>query len=206
MNAVAQISFDSAYRQLMPAEKAYVDTYVAALETASERAKESIRTALARPVPAEVIEASKGMLDRPMIRAAIRELVEEIASASELNVRRVLKNVNAIAFSSVEHFMDIREDGKPNVDFSKATPAQLLAVKSFEYREDLRLGKREMKFTLHDKPTALYKYMEMFGLLEPDNPHIRLYSQAPKQTGAGSAVTSNAAETYARMLQSGALA
>lgn len=211
MNAITQISFESAYRQLMPTEKQFVDAYVDALEKAAERAKEGIRTALQRPVPAEVIEASGGLLDRPMVRAAIVELVEDIASASELNVRRVLKHVNAIAFSSIADYWTLKQDGSPQFDFTKASPAQLLALKSVDYEEDLKHGRRKIKVTLHDKNAALFKYMEMFGLTEPDNPHIRVYAQRPGSPAApshGSQDRTNAgmAETYQRLLTSGALA
>jgi hypothetical protein len=209
MNAVAHISFESAYRQLMPAEKLFVDGYVDALEKAAANAKEGIRQALQRPIPAEVIAATGGMLDRPLVRAAIVELVNDIASAAELNVARVIKHVNAIAFSNIADYWSIGEDGKPAFDFSKATPQQLLALKSVDYKEDLKAGRREIKVTLHDKVAALFKYMEMFGLTEPDNPHIRVYAQRPASPAvAGRADNSNVAmaESYARLLQSGALA
>lgn len=209
MNAVAQISFESAYRQLMPAEKQFVDGYVDALEKASERAKEGIRVTLRRPIPADVLAASHGMLERPLVIAAIVELVEEIASASELNVGRVIKHVNALAFSNISDYWVLGPDGLPTFDFSKATPMQLAAIKAVDRKIDLKSGKSETKVTLHDKPGPLFKYLEMFGLTEPDNPHIRLYAQRPASGPVG-AVADNSnvamAESYARLLQSGALA
>ena len=86
MNALAPISFTSAYRQLRPVEKLFVDSYVASLETEAERRGERISNALYRPVPAAAVEASRGMLERPMVRAAVAERINEIAAASELTV------------------------------------------------------------------------------------------------------------------------
>jgi hypothetical protein len=76
MNAV---SFASAYRQLRPVEKAFVDGYVSDVERESARRGERISNALYRAIPDDVVAASRGMLDKPLVRAAITERINTLA-------------------------------------------------------------------------------------------------------------------------------
>jgi hypothetical protein len=191
MNApVTMFSFASAYRQLRPYEKAYVDAYVADVEREANRAGERISAALGRPVPPGVIEASQGLLQRPLVCAAITERITEIAAASELTLQRVMKEFMAIGFASIGDYMQIGEDGQPWFDLTKCTPEQLSAIKSIKIEENFR-GGRKFEFTLHDKIaglTALLKLAEDARLAAPRNVTPAL---------AGHATTEDAADLYA---------
>lgn len=204
MNMPATL-FASAYRQLRPAERAYVDGYVSDLERHAERHGERISNALYRVIPPETIEASRGMLDRPLVRAAIAERINELAAASELSASRVIKEIAGIAFSSIGHYMQVGEDGQPWFDLSTCTPEQLAAVASIEIEQnETRNGtNRKFKFKLHDKLSALDKLSKYMGLLEADNQHWRASEARPIVDApalAADTSATDAGDAYGRMV------
>lgn len=203
MNALAPLSFTSAYRQLRPAEKLFVDNYVASIEIEAERRNERISNALYRPIPAEVVEASRGMLEKPLVRAAVAERINEIAAASELTVQRVIKELSAMAFSSMGHYMTVGEDGFPYFDLSKCTPEQLSAIAHVK-TEVSASGRGAAKFEikLHDKRASLVELMNYMGLRDPDNPHWRAENAKPINAAnlPGDVSDEAAADVYAKMI------
>lgn len=204
------LSFASAYRQLSPAEKAFVDAYVADIERQAQRANERISLALYRVISADVVEASRGLVERPLVRAAITERINDIAAASELTPHRVIKEWMGIAFSSLGDYLDdFGEDGLPGgpyFNLNKCTPEQLAAIKSFEIEETggglQRPSRRKVKITLHDKIAGLDALAKYMGLLQPDNPFWRGETARPVGPGALPAATSadGAADAYARLI------
>jgi hypothetical protein len=204
----APISFASAYRQLRPTEKAFVDSYVADLEREANRKAERISLALHRTIPAYVIEASRGMLDRPMVRAAITERINDLAAASELTVHRVIKELMGVAFASVGDYMQVGEDGQPWFDLARCTPEQLAAIKSIKIEEsgggDLsRPSRRKFEFVLHDKLAGIKMLADYMGLLERDNPHWNAEQARPIADRAAlpaSVTTDGAADMYSQMI------
>lgn len=184
-----------------------MDSYVREVETEAARKGERISMALHRAIPAETVEASRGLLDRPLVRAAICERINDIAAASELTVHRVVKELMGISFSSVGDYMEIGEDGQPYFDMSRCTPEQLAAIKSVKVEETgdglSRPKKRKFEFTLHDKLSGIDKLMRFMGMLENDNPHWRA-SQAVSVGDAPALPTSvtvdGASNAYAAMI------
>ena len=177
MNALAnQIMFASAYRQLRPVERAFVDAVVADMEKTAARANERISAALYRPL---TITDEQSLLEKPMVRAAIVERVNEIAAASELSVQRVMKEYQAIAFANIRDYQDIDPiTGNLTFDFTRCTPEQMAAIKSVRIKEppegfEQNNKTRECTITFHDKLIALDKITTILGMMEPDNPHWR---------------------------------
>ncbi len=199
----ARVTFASAYRQLQPVEKQFVDGYVTALEAAADQSNERISDALHRPVPPELIERSGGLLNRPLVTAAIAERVNDISRASELSIERVIRHLSAISFSSMQDYMTVNEmTGEPEFNLSNVTPDQWLAVKSVEFEMSARGTGKKTKVVLYDKLPTLFKYLDMFGISEPGNNEIRNYSA--KQIDAAPNVPSSVtdlSEYYQRMLQ-----
>lgn len=195
-------TFASAYRQLRPAEKAFVDAYVADTERTAARANERISNALYRAIPAHVVEASRGMLEKPLILAAITERINELSAQSELTVHRVIKELMAVAFCSVGDYMQVGEDGQPWFDLTKCTPEQLSAIQSIEIEDSPRTGARKFKFKLHDKLAGIDKLARYMGLLDADNPHWRAEQARPVGPTALSADTTldAAADAYSAMI------
>lgn len=194
------MNFISAYRTLRPAEKAFVDAYVQRVEYEAQRNNERITLALQRPVPADVVETSRGLLDYPMVRAAIAERITQIAQDTELSVNRVIREISHVAFASMENYMEVGEDGKPSLDLTKCTPEQLSAIASIEINEGLR--GRVVKFKLHSKLDALKMLAIYVGAQEPENPHWRAEQANTLNHAALPATISEeaAADTYARMI------
>lgn len=196
----APIAFASAYRQLRPAEKAYVDAYVADVERKADRINERVSNALYRSIPADVVEASRGMLDKPMVLAAITERINSIAADRELSPQRVIKEVSSIAFANIMDFMTIDGNGLPTFDIASATPEQLAAVKKIEVEENMR-GGRKFKFELHPKLEALGKLMQFMGMLDADNPVWPADTARPVAPALAADVTvDGAADAYARVI------
>lgn len=195
-------TFASAYRQLRPAEKAFVDAYVGDIERDANRANERISNALHRPIPPHIVAQSRGMLDKPLVLAAITERVTDIAAQSELTVHRVIKELMAVAFCSVGDYMQVGEDGMPWFDLTKCTPEQLSAIQSIEIEETPRTGARKFKFKLHDKLSGIDKLARYMGLLDADNPHWRAEQARPVNGGMlpDHATLEQAGDAYSAMI------
>lgn len=206
MNPPANL-FASAYRQLRPAERSYVDGYVQGVERDAQRKGERISNALHRAIPADVMEASRGMLERPLVRAAIAERINDLAAQSELTVQRVVKELMGVAFASIGDYMQVGEDGQPYFDLATCTPEQLAAIQSIEIdqSETMRGTSRKFKFKLHDKLAAIDKLARFMGMLEAENPHWRAsqarpVDAAPVPTLPADASAADAGDAYSRMV------
>lgn len=189
----------SAYRQLRPTEKSFVDGFVAFVEREAERKGERISNFLYREIDTETVANSRGLLEKPMVRAAISERINEIAQATELTVGRIVKELSSIAFSNHLDYAQVGEDGYPTWDFTKCTPEQMAAVKSFELDETDR--RRRLKVVTHDKLAALTLLARYTGMLENDNPHWRADTARPVNAALPANIDEQgAADAYSRMI------
>ena len=159
----------SAYGQLNAAEKQYVDDYIDGLTTAARKANERISLALDRPIPPSIVDASGGLLLRPMVLAAITERIARIAATDELTIQRIIDEWSAIAFSNLEDYATVCPiSGAPIFDFNGATRKQMSAIASIEYNET-STGGRSIKVNFWSKPDALKAMGTMYGLNTEDN-------------------------------------
>lgn len=161
------MSFETAYRQLTPAEKSFADDYVEALERAAVRAGERMAVLLERS-PLDTSERALAFLSRPLVRAAIAERVRDLTEQMDLSAHRAVKELSNIAFSSIGHYMEVDDFGQPHFDMTKCTPEQLSAISSIEIEDNPR-GARKFKFKLHDKNIALTNFLRLMGLFDGDN-------------------------------------
>lgn len=200
----------SAYKQLRPAQKAYVDAYVSDVERQAEKRNEPISLSLHRAIPPEVMEASGGMLDSPIVRAAIAERISERAASEEFTWQRWLKEVQSLAFSNINNYVEIGEDGLAAVELTKTAPEYLAAVKSCETEEHgdpfSRGHKRKTKIVLHEKLPALKMMQEFYMQVMQYAPHLMQPSQSMTPTAAkaktlpASTTIEQAANAYADLL------
>jgi len=205
MAVTRHTSFASAYRQLTPAERAFVDATVQWFEQDADRTGERISLALSRPVPAVISDRSRGMLDKPMVTAAITERVTELAAARELTAQRMIRECMAIAFSSMGDYMEVDADGTPVFDLARCTPEQLAAIKSIDVEEVgdpmSRSHKRKFKIQLHDKIAGIDRLGRFMGLWDADNPVWRADQEKVAAARMGPALTAaEAGQRYADML------
>lgn len=173
-----------AYHQLTPAQRKFVDMFIADIETAAVKTSRRMTDVLH-----DTRTDGNPMLEFALVRAAIADRVRELQEGQELNIYRTLKELRAMAYSNIANYLHIDSDGSPTFDLSIATPEQMSAVKSIEITENEVKTKhgdvtktRKFKFTLHDKVAALDKTMRYQGLLSDDNAHWKntLEKRQPK--------------------------
>lgn len=205
MNAHAVV-LASAYRRLTPAQRAFVDNAVVSIENAANRAKERISLALNRPIPNEIVERSGGMLENPMVCAAITERITQIAAERELTAERLIKELMAISTANVNNFIEFDEFDMPTFTLHNATPEQMAAIKSIEVEsngDSLQRGsKSKIKLTFHEKLPAIKMLGEYIGLFSGDNPHYRAEQAKAADRSAlpQDATAEQAADEYQRYL------
>ena len=194
---VARRIFASAYRQLTPVERRYVDDYVRTLERRADRDQQRLSNYLQLPVPDDVYDASNGMLDRPMVTAAITERVMEITADRELSPQRLIKEYIAVAFANMGDYIEIDSFGNPTLALDKCTPEQMSAIKKVNY-EETNLGARRLNIELHDKFKFSDSLMKYMGMIEPDNQYWRASNATPIIDHTAS--VAQAADAYAALL------
>ena len=194
------VEFTSAYRQLRPSERTFVDGYVSDLENQSVRTGEKLSVLLMQPV--NVDDRSARFLALDIVRAAITERVRELQEEMELNVYKTLKELRSLAYSNIGNYMKVDDDNHLTFDFTRCTPEQMAAVKTFKVKQrQTQMGPvQEIEFTLHDKVAALDKVMKYQGLL--DDEHWRAENAKAVKDGTLTAEASDdeAAELYAKMI------
>ena len=173
------ITFASAYAQLTAPQRSFVDGYV----IEADRAYPSISDALYQPIPADVVAASRGLLEMPLVLAAITEQISALARDRELSKTRVVREIMAVAFANMEDFVrvtDVAEDGLggvplgvPSLDMANLTREQWAAVESFEVEMDPRnpFIVRKRKIKLYDKLAAIKMLVEYTGMNTPEGRH-----------------------------------
>jgi hypothetical protein len=170
--------FVSAYRQLSPSQRAFVDAAVQSIEDAANRAKERISLALNKPIPVEIVDKSNGMLDNPLVCAAITERITAIAAEQELTAARLIKELMSISTANINNFIEFDPETElPSFTLHNATPDQMAAIKSIEVETNgnglTRGNKSKIKLTFHEKLPAIKMLGEYIGLWSGDNPHFR---------------------------------
>lgn len=206
MNALApQGMFQSAYGQISPPERRFVDQLVDALAEAARVANRSIRLALRQPVPEAVRQRDHhGWLDRPLVQAAITEQVMKRAEAAEFTYEVYRHQVHSIATFDLTDYFTVDDFGYPQFDLAALRKAeQSGAIKQIDVEQiDTPTGSRmKIKLQAHDKLAALKMMAAYLGLDDGENPHRRAdraAQEAPLITERTSAA--EAGEAYARMI------
>lgn len=201
--------FASAYKQLRPVERAFVDAYLSELCENAEKAGQKVIDFLAgstRDGRNKVAHwHANQMMQKPLVQAAIAERVDQLTKAMEIDAFRVLKEVANIATASIGNYMEVMPNGMPEFNLAKASPEQLAAIQSVELEYDRDGLPKRFKFKLHDKLNALDKLMRYMGMLDADNKPqtVQTTRPAPQQQIAAQATTAQAADLYARTLRKG---
>jgi hypothetical protein len=162
------LTFETAYKQLKPSERVFVDGYVSDLETLAIRTGEKLQNLLGKIEIDENDERSQYMLSLALVRAAIVERVKEIAEELELSVHKTLKELRNMAYSSMGNYWWVDEGGTPHLDLGRCTPEQWSAIKSIEI-DQKATGSVKTKITLHDKTANLVNLMKYQGLLTDEH-------------------------------------
>ncbi len=198
--------FQPAYWQIDGMQRKFVDGYVADLEKIADRSGKRLSVVLHEPFPYELDGRGMAMLALPLVRAAIAERVRELSDLYDVSVSKTLRELTNIAYSNISNYIEIDElSGEPTLNLTKCTPEQLSAIKSFEF-DDKPRGGRKIKFQLHDKLGALNSMARYQGLFADDNEHYRqnnspAATRKPVPTLPAGIDNDQAATLYQRMLE-----
>lgn len=205
MNAISPITFATAYRQLQPAERAYVDLFLDTAEQAAMKQGGSVMSAAQALVtqPA-MVEASRGMLARPMVQAAISERVQDADRSLNITMHKLIRELQHIAFASMDDYFEVDPFGTTVLALQKATPAQRSAIQSVEIDIKGR-GGSNTKVKLYDKQRAIETLIELYK--DRDREWLEDAAKT-KQNGVLDAIPANATaqnvgDLYARMIADG---
>lgn len=204
----------SAYEQLRPVERIFVDAYLSEISMSATQAGQSVIdhiNTLRWATKEQRYNArfkvahwhANEMVKKPLVQAAIWERVEQISKHMEISAYRILAELKGIAFSSVAHYIagyDI--SGMPITDFRNATPEQMAAVQSIETEYDANGCVKKVKYKLHDKMAAVDKLMKYMGMLDGEGTaKVAGQSPARQQQIAANTSTAQAADLYAKTLR-----
>ena len=201
-HATCHRMLQSAYRQLDATEKAFVDGYVRDLEREAARTFDRLSNALYRDVPSDVVEASRGLLARPLVTAAIHERVTDLARDQEITRDRIVREIGKLAFSNISDFGRVENDGSFTADLSNVTKEQTSCIESIDVEESFTNSgvRKKTRIKLHNKVNALLKLAEYAGIVA-DSEHWKAANARPVVPSLPDGVTvEQASDYYARML------
>jgi len=160
-----------AYDLLEEFEKLCVDEYVDHTKRQQKMLNERIILALKKPICTEHLKRSRGVLHRPLVRAALHERITEEADEEDLSPTRVIRELQNIAFSNQKDYYEAGDFGElvlKNID--TISREKMAAVKTIECYPS-PMGMRH-KVVLHDKKDAQKMLALLMGLVAPENPPV----------------------------------
>jgi len=193
---MANFEIITAYKQLSPSERVFVDGFVDDLETQSNDTGFTFAQILC-DLP--VVEEHEPFLSLALVRAAISERVKDLTEERELSVHKTLKELRGMAYSNIGNYFKVDENGLPELTFETCTPDQIGAVKSIDI-EMLRGGSRKIKIQLHDKVAALKMLMQFQDLLDGEEWNRSVKSQKETVAIENDATVESVAESYSRLI------
>lgn len=187
-----------AYDLLEPFERQAVDNYVEYVVSEQRRHRQRIAHALSQPIPSEYVRRSKGVLAKPLARAAVAQKITAAANEEDLSPDRVILEHATIAFSNIADYMQVKEFGDFTVKPLNEIPRHLLAavksLKSIPSPYGIRT-----EITLYDKHPSLKAMGEMMGMVASDAPPaLKDYTKPPVTLEQMSQVPETA---YAKLLE-----
>lgn len=188
-----------AYDLLESHERQSVDDYVSYAVQQQHHKRERIVHALDLPIPSEYVRRSKGILSKPLARAAVAERIQALADEQDISPSRIIAEHAAIAFSNIADYVNQLPLGDFTVKPIHTIPrAALAAVKQIKTEPSL-YGMRT-SVTLQDKQASLKVLTELVGLVAPDRPPA-LEGYAKPKTVAVEQGGQTPESAYAEMLQ-----
>lgn len=189
-------------------ERGFVDDFLRRLDIEAEKRFERLTTTLERVSqsldPAALDQRTRDLLAKPIVLAAVRQRVEEIAAAKDLTPDRIIREHAAIALANINRFFKVTEDGSVEFDASDCTAVDFAAVQSIDVEEQYtRNGtKRTYKIKMHNKQVSLDTLAKFMGLDKADNAEYAAYKALPPDLVQvpNSATVGAVAEKYARFI------
>lgn len=204
------LQFSSAYKQLTDYEREFVDGFLRSVDTEAEKRFEKITTTLERVSQSidlkRLDERTRGLFEKPIVSAAIRERAEQIAAERDLTPDRIMKEQAAIGLFNLQRFFPkIGEDGLPQFDATDCTAVDWAAIQALDIEETYtRNGTvRKIKIKAHPKGVALDALGKFMGLDKSDNPEYAAYKMLPAELAQlpKTADVAELADKYARFIE-----
>lgn len=191
---------NKAYDLLEYHERQVVDEYVNYAVNRQYQTRQRILLALELPIPSDMVRRSKGVLSKPLARAAIAERIKAEADKQDISPDRVIHEHAAIAFSNMADFIEKAHFGDFTVKSLSEIPRSMMAavkkIESIPGPYGIRTS-----VTLHDKHPSLKILTELMGLVAPDTPPVLAdYSKPQIKKSDREEVPETA---YAALLESG---
>lgn len=190
-----------AYDLLEQYERQQVDEYVNYAVQQQHHKRQRIALALHNPIPSEYVRRSKGVLSKPLARAAVAERLQAHADEQDISPSRIIAEHAAIAFSNIADYMNVQPFGdfsvKPLHEIPRAALAAVKKLESIPSPYGIRTS-----ITLHDKHASLKILTELVGLVAPDRPPPLADYAKPVTTQDAQSQVPEAA--YVALLESGA--
>lgn len=196
---LCMFDFETAYRQLRPSERIFVDGYVSELERYAARNNVKLMQAIREFDANDLDHQSKSILAQNLVRAAITERVKELTEDAELSVFKTLKELRNVGYSNLGNYITVDGYGVPEFDLSKCTPEQLAAIKTIKVIEDIA-GNRRLELVFHDKVQAINLLMKYQGLLDAEAWRAEQAKENQQKTLSAGSTVDDAAEMYARQI------
>lgn len=159
-----------AYDLLEDDERRAVEEYVRWVVGEQRARNQRIDLALNLPIPSDHIKRSRGVLLRPVVRAALAERILQEAENTDISPDRVIREYAKIAFSDVTDYLKPGLYGDLTLKDFKDIPAdKTSAIKSIEANYKAS-GAMNVKVVMHDKHAALRTLSDMMGITTPEQP------------------------------------
>ena len=202
------MEFASAYRQLTPLERGFVDDFLRTLEAEAARRWERLPVTLARVVKAldvtRLDERTRAYFERQLVQAAINERVAELSAQRDLTAEWIIRQYQNIASFSLEKCFSVNKAGFPEADLSGLSSQDWQCLAEVATTEnDTQWGtNRTLKFKAHDKMRALDKLAQLTGLDKTEHADYLAYKATPAELVklSQSAGLQEAGEYYAKFI------
>lgn len=156
----------SAYQNISKIEQEVVDAFVKYACEASEKKCVPVTNILNKPLPSEIIKETRGLLNKPLVQAAINEKLQQFENAKFLDKNRIIKEHNLLAFSNIADFLKINEYGQPEITLDNADREKLSAIQKLKITNGLVGTTIELK--MYDKQVSLNYISKLVNLEQID--------------------------------------
>ena len=189
----------SAYDLLTDAERRVVDEYVTHIITTQKQRNERIALALNYPIPPEFSRRSRGLILKPLPRAALAERIKEEAQKQDLSPDTLIQEYYNIAYSTQADYFNIGSFGELVLKPWDEIPSEKLsAIKTITSKMTMRGN--EFQIVMHDKKGAMDTLAKLMGMVASDEaPLLEDYATSKSETDRQ--LLDAPADIYAQMIE-----
>lgn len=160
MNNLVSLTSETPYRQLTGVDRAFVDSFVAAIEERSQRTGRDLMDIANNIDLAMLTEREREFLSRQLVRWAITERLTYLLNNQFMTYGEWRKRIEMIARTGINNFYDV-ESGQFRLDI--ATPEQRNALAKVKITENIMKGTITTEIETRDPMPALKKVEQLNG-------------------------------------------